>query len=285
MWLGSGPAPVQSTIEVDPDAEQISSNAAGRVASLVTEDRLRVSAPLASSNATPVVAWRDVELIPDGSALFEEGQFSSPAWDPSGARLTLTVGNGAAGYGLLLVDPDAGTAQTINVPGAEGVLGPVWIDNTTIAITMPSVNVTEPPDGASPAISLTFSSALVDIASGKVSPGPARSALAGSPSGRIVVTTGAWGELAPLTIQATDVWLRGSDEALATLEAPADAVSGMLVAFDQTGSRAAVAWWTGDDAIEKAKMTVRVYAAASDWKPVAELPVTDSWPVQLAWLP
>jgi hypothetical protein len=284
-WLGSGSSPAQSTIEIDLDSEQISASTKGRIAALVMEDRLHVSAPVSSSNATAAADWRRVTLISDGSALFEEGQFDFPAWDPTGARLALAVGNGAEGYGLLVVDPDAGTTRTIGVPGVGGVLGPVWLDDTTIAATIPHVSYSEPADGASPAISFTFSTALVDIASGKVSPGPARSALAGTPNGRFVLTTGAWGELAPLTIQATDVWLRGSDEALAILEAPADAVSGMIVTFDQTGTRAAVAWWSGAEAIEDARMTVRVYDAASDWKPVAELPVTDSWPVQLAWLP
>lgn len=284
-WLGADSSPGRSMIEVDPNTEQFAASTAGRIVTKDMDDDLRVSAPMSSDQATLEPAWRDLELVSDGSPLFEEGQIDFASWDATGSRLALTIGTGMYGYGLLIVDPDTGVTQTTSVPAASSVLGPVWLDHNTIAVTIPDVDVTEPTDSRSPTIDFSFSTAVVDITSGKVSSGPARSALAGSPDGTLVVTTGHWGELAPLTIQDTETWLRGSDEALATLEALAGALSGMILAFDRSGSRVAVAWWTGEESMEDAMMTLRVYEAASGWRPVADLPVTDCWPILVAWLP
>lgn len=274
-WIGTDRSePVLNAVPEASGVEAMAISANGRIATVDGGGHVRVSDPVTSDVADLAVHWRDLQIT-GVDPEWTDAPLAFPSWDPAGARIAFVSGEAGLDLILLIVDAETGVAQSFQFPSYDAYI-PIWIGEDEVAVSLLRLE----PDFTS--LPTTAPTSLIDLTSGTWSDGPARRALAASPDGRYVLTTEGI-EIRQLDIQTTDAWLNGSASSVATLAKPAKSGSPAF-AFDASGSRVAIAWWT--DPGSSASDFVQVFAESSGWSATGSTPaVKDVSPTAVAWLP
>ena len=274
-WLGSdSKRPAAVEFPAVADSAWIAASSNGRLVALSGDTGISVSDELSANTTNPLPDWRTIEIT-DAAGHRVPGPYSFPTWDPSGSRLAFLAVPEDGQPWLVVADVSSGgVVLSVLLQGPEQPTSPTWVGADRLSLQLWA-------DGTS--ASSPRRNVLVDATSGEITAGPERGAWFSSPDGGLVLTT-TLAASGPYSVQTTDRWLAGDQATMGDLAPPTEAGGYLGSAFDQTGTRVAIAWL--DATSSSTQVSEHIYTAASGWNEVAATPARQQPEFAgVAWLP